>query len=153
MTDILLSIASVVFFLGTPYALILAQRWVNTLQKNSAEQRWAAGALSFAGQTYVALANARRANPNTPLPDLVKQTVPTTARNFYNAYIQTASTLDANMGDATSRVTGALGTLLAADPTVTLAPSPVPVPANPPLELPRQSTLPVRDLSAADRIP
>lgn len=121
MTDIVLMAVSAVFFVAMPYGLILARRWVNEHVKNAAAKRWADGALSFAGQAYVALANARKASPNTPLPDLIKQTVPTFSRNFFDSYIQTANTLDASMGDAQTRVTGALGTLLAADPTVTLA--------------------------------
>lgn len=120
--DTLIEIATTfVVFVVIPYVLILIQRWVNLHIKNANELRWANGAISFAGQAYTALLTARQADPTVPLPTLIDRVVSTYSIRFQVAYAQTGEALDATTRDSESRVAGALGPMLASDPTISLA--------------------------------
>jgi hypothetical protein len=121
MTDVLTAAISALIFAAVPYALYLFHVWVAEHVKSAAGLRWAAGAESFAGQAYVALVQARAANPTVPLGELIRPLVAQKTEDFLRKYEQTAAALGANAIDAQTRLTGALGPMLAADPTVSVA--------------------------------
>lgn len=116
------AIAFVILSACAPVALILARQWVNSHVKSQRLRQWADGALSAAGRAYVLLVQLRQANPGAPLDQLVQQAVNRTTQDLMSDYQQTATAIGATTADAASRVKGGLGTLLAADPTVSVAP-------------------------------
>lgn len=126
-TQLLLTIATPIIIACIGYALSLAQTWVNTHVKSEAGLRWTNGALSFAGQAYLALMSAQRASPTTPLPILINKVVDEYSDKFRLAYQPTGVILNASPIDARTRVSGALGELLAADPSISVGPPIVPV--------------------------
>lgn len=123
-TTIVTTIAIPLAFGATGWGLVLAQKYVDANVKDKRLKQWADGALSAAGKAYIILTDLRRANPTTPLPQLVQRAVAQTAGKFYEGYQPAVgSKIGASQDDAESRVKGELGVLLAADPTVSLEPS------------------------------
>ncbi len=105
-------IAAIVLYVGIP----MLQNWL-------AQQRWGKGAASFAGKAYIALMQARKEKPGTDLKILIADVVREQGLAFAKSYAETATRLGATQADADSRVKGALGDMLAKDPTLSVAPT------------------------------
>lgn len=114
-------VATTIFVAGFPYGLYLAQQWSNAHIKNAQMKQWADGVMSAAGRGYVAIVAARQASPTTPLVALVRDEAKRQGQQLMLDYAENADKLGATQADAQSRVTGALGVMLAADPTVSVA--------------------------------
>jgi hypothetical protein len=117
-------IASAVMILGLPLAgwgLRIAQIWVDAHIQNAAAQRWASGALSAAGRAYTELVRLRQQQPTAKLEDLVPLVVTDFGTQFFKGYADTADLLGGTVNDARQRVAGALGEMLAKDPSVSIA--------------------------------
>lgn len=125
-TDTLTSAALAVIAAVLPYVAVLARQWVAAHIKDARLKQLATGVTAAAGRAYLGVIQAHEKQPGAPLASLVGAAVMAEAQRTFAAYKETAAALGATPVDVETRIAGALGNALAADPTVTVAPQPAP---------------------------
>lgn len=127
-SDIITSIALSVIGLAVPYALVLFRQKVVANIKDEKIKQWVEGAGVAAGRAYETLMRLKENNPGASISTLARRAAESEARMFFALYEEKSKEIGATAEDATTRVRGEMGKLLAADPNITVEPVAVVVP-------------------------
>lgn len=127
-SEILTTVALGVIGLVMSYGLALAQQWINAHIKDEKTRQWMEGAAVAAGRAYGTLMRLKEGNPTASVSTLARRAVESEAATFFALYREKSEAIGATPEDATTRVSGEMGKLLAADPNITVEPVAVVVP-------------------------